>query len=238
MYGKQHYRQNQDYHNLYRRTMKLRKKIYYLPQEIQENIYTPGFQWMVLDTSENYKGFYHTYSSTGEVFTESKWHPLKSKVLVPYKDKPKSYFAYDNVKNYVTIDGRKTQITAPTRFDRFSAPIATVRKLTDKEKKNGVMERYFVIKRNERSTKLPIEISPEQASTYSQSVTGINQFLYELVVIPWKVIGPEFDIFDNGILKVSGIYNTNKRIVEKYSKKIPILNKVLTNFREFSIYNT
>ena len=66
---------------------------------------------------------------------------------------------------------------------------------------------------------------------------GINQYLYELIELPWKIDGPEFDVIQDGILKISGVYNTNKRIVEKYSKKFPILKKVLTNFREFSIYN-
>jgi hypothetical protein len=55
--------------------------------------------------------------------------------------------------------------------------------------------------------------------------------------MPWKIQGPEFDVFDGSILKIPGVIDTNRRIVDRFSKNFPILRKVLTNFREFSIYN-
>ncbi len=69
------------------------------------------------------------------------------------------------------------------------------------------------------------------------NVYGINQYLYELVEIPWKISGPEFDVIENGILKIPGVANTNKRIVEKYSKKFPILKQILNNPREYTKYD-
>lgn len=218
--------------------MATRKKIYYADNEIREGLFTNGFEWMLLDTWENYVGFYHLYFSTNEIFTEQSWHPTKSRTLVPYKNKPESYFKYIDLVNYRKVDGNKSELSGPVKYNKFSAPIATIRELTDKEKKTGIMTRYFLFKRNEKESRYPIEIDTLQAKTYETSNYGINQFLYELVEVPWKVQGPEFDIIQNDILKTSGIYNTNRRIVEKYSKKFPILRKVLTNFREFSIYNT
>lgn len=215
-----------------------RKKIYYTPSEIQNDLFTNGGRWMELDTWTNYIGFYHIYSSTNEVFSEKEWHPTKSKKLVPYRNKPASYFQYVDLVNYRKTDGIKEELYGPVKYERFSAPVATVRKLSDSEIERGLMTRHFLFKRNELSSRLPIEIDKIQADTYPISNYGINQYLYELVDIPWKITGPEFDVIQNGILKIPGVANTNQRIVEKFSKKFPILRKVLTNFREFSIYNT
>lgn len=218
--------------------MSNRKKIYYTPTETQNDLFTNGGEWMELDTWTNYVGFYHIYSSTNEVFSEKEWHPTKSKKLVPFKNKSESYFKYVDLVNYRKSEGVKSELHGPVKYDRFSAPVATIRELTESERQKGVMTRYFLFKRNELSTKLPIEVNKTQADTYPVSNYGINQYLYELVEIPWKISGPEFDVIENGILKIPGVANTNKRIVEKYSKKFPILKRVLTNFREFSIYNT
>lgn len=219
--------------------MSYRKKIYYRDTEVETGRYTSGGEWMLIDTWQNYTGFYHLYISTNEVFTEESWHPTKSKKLVPFKKfRNESYFQYIDLVNYKVIDGEKRELYGPVKYNRFTAPVATVRNLTDKEKQTGIMKRYFVFKRNEPASRFPIEIDKLQADTYSTANYGINQYLYHLEEIPWKVQGPEFDIVENGIVKTSGVFNTNKRIVEKYSKKFPILMKVLTNFREFSIYNT
>jgi hypothetical protein len=214
-----------------------RKKIYYADNEIKEGLFTNGSEWMILDTWENYRGFYHIYESTNEVFTEQSWHPTKSRVLVPYKNKSESYFRYVDIVNYGVFNGQKRELSGPTKYYRFVSPIATIRQPSAKEKSRGIMTRYFVFKRNELESRLPIEIDKKQADTYPTQNNGINQYLYELIELPWKIDGPEFDVIQDGILKISGVYNTNKRIVEKYSKKFPILKKVLTNFREFSIYN-
>lgn len=215
-----------------------RRKIYYTPTEIQNDLFTNGGQWMELDTWENYVGFYHTYISTNEVFSEKEWHPTKSKKLVPFRDRPSSYFQYIDLVNYRKSDGVKEEVYGPVKYERFSAPIATVREITDSEKKRGIMSRYFLFKRNELASRLPIEIDKTQADTYPISNYGINQYLYQMVEVPWKVSGPEFDVIQNGILKVPGVVNTNQRIVDRYSRKFTILKKVLTNLREFSIYNT
>lgn len=215
-----------------------RRKIYYTPSEIQNDLFTNGGQWMDLDTWTNYVGFYHTYSSTNEVFSEKEWHPTKSKKLVPFRNKQPSYFQYINLVNYTKIDGTKEELHGPVKYERFSAPIATVRQMTDSERARGIMTRHFLFKRNELASRLPIEVDKTQADTYPISNYGINQYLYELVEIPWKITGPEFDIIENSILRVPGVVNTNQRIIDRYSRKFPILKKVLTNLREFSIYNT
>lgn len=223
--------------------MATRKKIYYTPTEIIEGLYTQGGEWMVLDTWENYVGFFHIYQSTNEVFSEQSWHPTKSRKLITFKDRSldpsDSYFRYIDIKYYTrNLAGEKSEVTGPVKFYKFTEPIAVVREPTYNEKSSGIMTRYFIFKRNELRTKLPIEVDKKQADSYELANNGINQYLYILSEIPWKIEGPEFDIVENGILKIPGVVNTNRRIVDRFSKKFPILKNVLVNFREFSIYNT
>lgn len=217
--------------------MARRKKIYYVESEIIKNLDTSGKEWMYLETREEYIGKYHKYETTNEVFTESEWHPTKSKSLIPYEQKPKSYFQYEDIVSYVTINGEKKEKFGTYKPNSYSTPIPILRQPYPKEKKAGVMTRYLLIKRNEKDSRLPIEVDKRQASTYNVHNSGINQFLYELVEVPWKIDGPEFDVIENGILRTPGVFSTNKRIVERYSRKFPILSKFLTNYREFSMYN-
>ena len=50
--------------------------------------------------------------------------------------------------------------------------------------------------------------------------------------------GPEFDVYQDGILRTPGVVDTNSRIIARLSKKFPILPRILNNPREHSIYNT
>ena len=215
--------------------MARRKRIYYPDQQIETSLFTRGKEWMYLDTWEEYVGYYHRYNSTGEVFSGGSWDAKRSKALVPYKEKDPSYYRYIDLVNYSKIAGEKVELFGPVKLDRYSAPRAVIREPDDIENRDGIMTRYFLFKRNEKNTKNPIEIDKKQADTYPVLNYGINQHLYELVEIPWKIKGPEFDVYnESGILLESGIVNTNERIVEVFSRKFPILRGILTNYRQFS----
>lgn len=218
--------------------MAIRKKIYYGETEIKRDLYTNGLVLMTAETWENYVGPYHYYESTGEIFSEFDWHPTKSKKLIPYiGGKSQSYFKYLDLVHYTTVKGEKEPLIGPIKLDKFSSPVEYLVMPSEKEKIEGVMTRYFVFKRNEKSNKLPIEIDTNQAENYRTSNRGINQLLYELLELPWKITGPEYDVMNGSILKTPGVFDTNKRIVERYSRKFPILMKKLTNYRQFSIYD-
>jgi hypothetical protein len=218
--------------------MATRKKIYYGETEIKRDLYTNGLVLMTAETWENYVGPYHYYESTGEIFSEFDWHPTKSKKLIPYVGgKSQSYFRYLDLVHYTTVKGQKEALIGPIRIDKFSSPVEYLVMPSEKEKVEGIMTRYFVFKRNEKSSKLPIEVDANQAENYKSSNRGINQLLYELLELPWKITGPEYDIMGGGILKTPGVFDTNKRIVERYSRKFPILMKKVTNYRQFSIYD-
>ena len=217
--------------------MATRLKIYYPEREITNGLFTVGQEWMLLDTWEEYVGSYHRYESTGEVFTESSWNPNKSMRLTPYKNKPSAYFKYQELVNYTTVAGERKEYNSSMRLDMYTAPIPTLRYPLPSEIKNGVMTRYFIIKRNEISSRMPIEIDKKQADTYSIHGRGINDIIYHLVEVPWKLVGPEYDIKDGNILREYGVVDTNFRVVLELSKRFPILKEVLSDLRKYTQYD-
>lgn len=212
-----------------------RKKIYYPDSQITKNLFTSGKEWMYLKDWKEYIGYYHQYSN-GEVFTEREWDPNRSEVLVKYKERQESYFRYLDVKRYGIFLNEKYELIGPQKHFAYSAPRAVKRLPTDAEMEDGLMERYFVYKRNEPN-RVMIEVDSKQTQNFDRDNTGINQYLYGLVKIPWKISGPERDIYEGNMIKISGVIDTNQRIIEKYSKKFPILKQLLNNPREHTKYD-
>lgn len=216
--------------------MTRRKKIYYPESQIERNLFTQGGEWMTLDDWKEYRGFYHRYE-TGEIFTEKEWDPLKCRELVKYKKRDEDYFRYLDLKHYTIIAGKKTQtIGGGNQFYRYVAPRAVKRIPTDIEKSEGTMNRFFIYKRNEPN-RVFFEIDEGQTDDYERDHAGINQYLYGLVEVPWKIEGPERDVYTNGILTIPGVVDTNIRIVGRFSEKFPILKKLLNNPREHTKYD-
>lgn len=217
--------------------MAFRKKIYYSENQITNNLYTKGKEWMYIDNWKEYIGFYHKYAN-GEVYTEKEWHPTKSVRLIEYVDKEQTYFKYLDLKHYtVTSNGKQKILGASNDYFNYTPPTAVRRQPTGDEIKDGVMKRYFVYKRNEPN-RVFFEIDSKQAKTYNIRNTGINEFIYGLFDMNWKIGGIEFDLYgDNNIIIEPGIVDTNRRIVLRNSKKFPILAKILKNYREFSKYD-
>jgi len=212
-----------------------RKKLYYPENQIIRNQFTQGGEWMTIDDWNEYIGFYHSYTN-GETFTEKEWNPIKSRKLVPYKKREESYFKYLELTQYTVVNNQKEKLLGPVDFSKYQAPRAVKRTPDQIEQKNGIMTRYFVYKRNEQN-RVFFEIAKSQSENFDLDNEGINQYLYGLVEIPWKIDGPEFDVRKDGLLVTPGIVETNQRIVDRFSKKFPILKTILTNPREHSKYD-
>jgi len=193
---------------------------------------------MTLEDWKEYKGFYHKYI-TGEVFTGYEWDSKTSKKLVRYKKRSDSFFQYIDTKNYIKINGEKKEIIGGSVFNanRYRAPRAIKRKTTDAELLKGVMDRHFIYKRNEPN-RVFFEISEGQSKLYYVNNAGINQSLYGLLDFKWKLDGPEYDVYENGLMIQPGVFDTNKRIVLRHSQKFPKLAEVVTDFFEYTIYGT
>jgi hypothetical protein len=217
----------------------VRKKIYYPDDQIVKNLFTNGGEFSILDDFSEYVGFYHRYT-TGEVFTEPEWNPLKSRRLIRYRKLQEQQKRYYDIKlfnkSYVNRPNVKRKKSNNTdEYFRYSAPRPAKRQLTQKEIDEGKTYRYFVTKRNERE-RVFFEISTIQAQDYYRRGEGINEFLYELITIPWKVDGPEYDIYENGILKMSGVIDSNLRIVDRYADTFRLLKQIVRNPRELTVY--
>jgi hypothetical protein len=215
-----------------------RSRIYYHPSQVSNNLFTNGKEWMILDNWGEYIGTYHQYI-TGETYTESEWNPLKSKRLIRYKERSKSYFKYVEMKQYFkNSEGkRKPKINAFGKYGVYTKPEPVIRIPTSDEFKQGKMTRHFAYKRNEPGVFF-VEIGPNQKIDYFRDGAGINQYLYDIIDVSWKLNGPEYDTFnDRGILISSGVVDTNKRIILRISKKLPIFVKIVTDPRQFTIYD-
>lgn len=215
--------------------MATRSKIYYPENQIQRELFTNGGEYMTLDDWKEYVGFYHRYSS-GEIFTQIDWDPLRSKRLVRLKSMAEDTKKYYDLKHFSIVAGNKRKKQGATaQYYLYDSPRAVRRKLTDKEIQDGSIVRYFVSKRNEKD-RVFFEIDEGQTKFYNNESSGINQYLYELVSIPWKVDGPEYDIFEDGILKIPGVISSNRRIISRFSQKFRILRKIITSPRELTVY--
>jgi hypothetical protein len=214
-----------------------RKRTYYSAEQIEKNLYTYGKQWMTLDDWKEYIGFYHKYS-TGEVFSETNWMPGISMKLVPYRNRSDDYFKYVDLVEYTTIGKNKLKIVGSdvTEMGNFRTPLPNKKQPTPSDIKRGQMHRFFIYKRNEPN-RVFYEIDQDQVSTYKMKRDGINQVLYGLEEISWKLTGPEYDEYYNGILMAPGVVDTNSRIMLKMSNKFSIFTNIVNNPREYTVYD-
>lgn len=216
-----------------------RQKIYYPESQIVKNLFTNGREFMLLRDFTDYVGFYHRYT-TGEVFTEHEWNPLKSERLIRFRNLSEPKKKYYDLKHFYKTGTNNPGIRRKNRnntdeYYKFTSPRPVKRQLTQKEIDAGSTYRYFVTKRNERE-RVFFEISPEQSQEYGDSTIGINQYLYEMISMPWKVDGPEYDIHDGYLLKMPGVIDTNLRIIDRYSKKFRLIKQLVRNPRELTVY--
>lgn len=214
-----------------------RKRAYYSENQIQKNLFTRGKEWMTLDDWKEYSGPYHKYS-TGEVFTEIHWIPNVSKKLIPYRNRSDMYFKYADLTEFVHSNGSKYKFIGSlnTNMGNLRSPIYAKLPPTQEDYTNGYMMRYFAYKRNEIN-RVFFEIDKKQVDTYNNKLGGMNHILYGILEIKWKLTGPEFDEYVNGILMKHGVVDTNSRIIEENSKKFRIFSSVVNNPREFTVYD-
>lgn len=218
--------------------MAFRSRTYYPENFVTKNLFTNGKEWMSLQDWSEYIGPYHQYV-TGETYTESEWNPTKSTRLIKYKERSKSYFKYVEMIQYTkTSDGSRHPKLSPfLKYGLYEKPQPIIRTPTSDEFKEGKMTRHFAYKRNEPGVFF-VEIGPNQRVNYFRDDTGINKYLYDILDVPWKLNGPEYDTFnDRGILVSPGVVDTNKRIILRISKKLPIFVKIVTDPRQFTIYD-
>ncbi len=186
----------------------MRIKLFYLPQEITNNLYTYGKEWMTTDSVE-YKGLYHKYT-TGEVYTEGVWDSNKSKQLVKYETEDLLKTKYKNLKNINVVS------ITPVQYQPENL-------ITTQEQ----IQRYFLQKKNESNN--IIEIDSKQ---YELFLTNkIDQNLYNSIQLTWYISGPINDIINDNI-KQLGVISKNRNSLTTAEKFLPGLSKKLNNLLE------
>lgn len=175
-------------------------------------LYTKGFEYSL--DGKNYIGEYHKDGArafTGPVKT------VDSKLLRKYYSDQMLY-VYDRCRSFP-----KRERIPPNQI--VWAPI-------DANYKTGFATRYFV-ERIGNMEGYPIEIDNDQKSRYGKE-RGIDEGVYILVTLPWKLTGPERSIYKNGELWIEGIYEHNQRQVILNTPKIPNLEYAIKSYTEYA----
>ena len=88
----------------------MRPRLRYNKEDITENLFTTGSEWMTTNTVE-YKGVYHRYVD-GTVLTMGSYDPTLSRKLIPYQAQEQDTL---NERRYRTLKtDQKTKYQAPT----------------------------------------------------------------------------------------------------------------------------
>ena len=189
----------------------MRQKEYYSEDEIVKNQYTTGKEYMTKGRVE-YIGLYHKYL-TGEVYTLGKYNAAKSLALIPYEEESKDIKTYKSNKPKI-----KTRYNSPRNF--YPAP--TVDDINKKSITRHILKNV--------STNQLIEI--DQATVKHYQKKKIDNNLFQLETIEWKISGPLNSITINGITQI-GVIEENIETVREKSKKMPELLQYFKSYSEF-----
>lgn len=193
--------------------MSMRIKTYYTQDEIQNDLYTLGDEFMTTD-GEMYVGPYHRYLTTNEIFTQSKWNLRLSEKLVVIQDLPAS------VKTYQSLMDIQTRYRVPSNI-----PVT----ITAKDIQAGSIVRYFCKKAN---NEVVIEVNKTQYDAWEAAV--IDRNMYSFVKLPWKITGNLQDERANNV-NIPGVITHNHNAVREASNVIPQISTYLADFTEYYI---
>ena len=189
----------------------MRKKEYYNKEEIVENQYTTGKEYMTKNRVE-YIGLYHKYV-TGEVYTLATFNANKSISLMPYQEESLDIKLYKTNKPKI-----KTKYNTPNIF----YPSIT----TDDINKKRLI-RYIL---KNVSTNQIFETDQQTVQHYQKK--KIDNNLYQLEIINWKIAGPLNTTTTNGITEI-GVIEQNIETIRNKSKKMLGLLQYFKSYSEF-----
>jgi len=188
-----------------------RLKLYYTLDEITNDLYTTGKEYMTLDNVE-YIGPLHRYI-TGEIYTESSWNSKLSKKLITY------------VENVNTADETYKSLQ-PTLNVTFATPSTITPQPTKSEILDGKMKRYFIKRKNDANV---MEVDSNQYNNWLTNV--IDKKMYDGVELTWFIGGTIQDEQRHGI-NIAGVTTNNSKQRSYASRIIPGLSEKLANLLE------
>ena len=189
----------------------MRLKITYSPDEITNNLYTFGQEFMTDDLVE-YIGLYHTYS-TGEIFTEPSWNSKKSTQLIEYEDTKTTKFQYNQLKLI------NTSFISPTQYQAENS-------ITVPNQEQ--IQRYFVQQKNDLNNIIEID-----SAQYDLVINKrIDSNIYSSIRLTWYITGPMYDIVTNNTTQL-GVISKNRQSVINVERQMPGIATKLSNLLEF-----
>lgn len=189
----------------------MRKKEYYNKEEIVENQYTTGKEYMTKNRVE-YIGLYHKYI-TGEVYTLATFNANKSIPLMSYQEESADIKLYKTNKSKI-----KTKYNTPSIF--YPSP-----SIDDINKKS--ITRYIL---KNVSTNQIFETNQQTVQHYQKK--KIDNNLYQLETIEWKIAGPLNTTTIDGITEV-GVVEQNIQTIRNKTKKMSGLLQYFKSYSEF-----
>ena len=194
----------------------MRNRLRYNREDITENLFTSGKEWMTTDNLE-YVGLYHRYVDGG-VYTLGSWDAVLSKRLIPY-------IAIDS-----SIQTQKNTLykkLKPNVKTKYKTPEHRYLVITEQDRKRGYVYRYFLKRYNGGI----IEVDKLQYDEYQNK--RIDPNLYIAVRAEWTIVGPINDTYKNGAID-KGISSRNRQSIQIASQTIPELSLYITNYIEFA----
>lgn len=200
--------------------MATRNKLYYPESHIITNLNTVGREWMLEDGTE-YIGYYHSYVD-GTQMTGPVYHRTESKKLIKYVDaiRQPDNFIYNKLKKRLEFKTPHYAFTLPT-LEHYQ---------------DGKIVRYFIQRRNRSTYEDIIEIDEAQHKLWANPKGGIDNSLYNVLTLDWKLTGPLYDDH-SGMDVVYGVYSTNQRMALLKNREFPGLKDFITDYIELSVHS-
>ena len=104
----------------------------------------------------------------------------------------------------------------------------------ERDYKRSYITRYFAKKTNSSDHSTIIEIDKEQFNSYGKKPHGIDDALYQIATLKWKISGPQNDVLDrSGSIIETGVSQTNARTLKRKDKEMRGISVYLGSLLEF-----
>jgi hypothetical protein len=200
---------------------------YYPKNKITVSLYTKGNEFLL--NGKPYIGaYYKTFD--GKIFTGANPVIGSSQELQAAPDNKKEKYPNINIKGGILLDSNTEKyIKNPNikNLDSYQIPPQYYLQPTDSDYAKGYIMRYFAKKRNDIG--YVIEISKDTYLSLQLKNSEYDYITYQAIDLFWQITGPLKDTRENRQYKISGIIDTNKRLVETKDKSFRGLIEYIGN---------
>jgi len=180
---------------------------------------TSGGEYILSTTNQYYVGPYHK-DTYGNAWTGTTHTNISIKLLVPYQPK-----IQPNVNRLEGDPVAYSQIPSKNAPPNLSLYQNNSLPPTQDDFNKTYMTRYII---SYKLTSKPVYVDVDK-NTYFQMINSPDKLYYYYDEVLWKISGPTYDEFKDGVLIKGGIIDSNKRSIQKSENNIPGLSNYLNN---------